>query len=375
MNEVRQSRITVIIPVYNGQRFLKAAIDSVLAQTLGDWELIVVDDGSTDATPRILAEYQDPRIVKIRKDNGGESSARNAGLNRATGEYVAFLDADDLYLPNALADLSRFLEQHPEYDVVYSNGYISDEDGRTLAQLSDVRPGLYTGNVLEHLLTINLVITQGCTCTRRSVIDRQKIRFDENMVIGPDGDFWIQVARFAPFGYLDALTCVYRVHQTSIQRTSGQARRNRDLVYARMKRLNSDWFQHVSIPTRRRFFYRLLIELLADQPAQQKAILEGGQLRRLPPHCQAELWRRVGVDHLLRRSEGAFGLDCLRQAVRACPDDRRSRALLWISRLDDSVLYRVLRLWRALHRLVGRARALGKRRPAPMPGALRRATD
>jgi len=370
MSEVRRPRVTVIIPVYNGQRFVKTAIDSVLAQTLGDWELIVVDDGSTDATPQILAQYRDPRIATIRKENGGESSARNAGLDRAMGEYVAFLDADDLYLPNALADLSRFLDDHREYDVVYSDGRVCDEDGRDLTRLSNVRLGLYTGDVLERLLTTNLIITQGCTCTRRSVVEENNIRFDENMVIGPDGDFWIQVARFARFGYLDALTCVYRVHQTSIQRTSGQTRRNRDLVYARMKRLNSDWFQQVSVPTRRQFFYRFLVELLADQPAQQKAILEGEQLRDLPPRLQAELWRHVGVDHLLRRSDRAFAMDCLREAARLCPADRRNQGLLWISHLGDTALYSVLRLWRALHRFGKRLRSSGRPRPVPMPGAL-----
>ena len=116
-------RVSVIMPAYNYAQFIGAAIESVLGQSWQDWELIIVDDGSTDATPAVIAGFHDPRIRALRRQNGGEAAARNSGLDLARGEYISFLDADDLYLPNALADRVAFLETHPEYGVVVCDGY------------------------------------------------------------------------------------------------------------------------------------------------------------------------------------------------------------------------------------------------------------
>src|SRR5678816_1429776 len=102
-------KVSVITPVYNGQSYIDTAINGLLSQTLQDWELIVVDDGSTDSTPQILEKFTDQRIRIIKQQNGGEARARNVGLHNVTGEYVAFLDADDFYFPTALEELSAFL--------------------------------------------------------------------------------------------------------------------------------------------------------------------------------------------------------------------------------------------------------------------------
>jgi hypothetical protein len=206
--------------------------------------------------------------------------------------------------------------------------------------------------------------------TRCSSIERCGARFDEELVIGPDWDFWIQLARQARFGYLDKLTCMYRVHLTNITRTSGLGKRRRDLVYGRMKVLNSDWFQRLSATTQWQLFYQLLVELLADQPAQQKTILESERLRNLQPQYQAQLWRQVGVGQLLRRSDQAFAVDCLRQAVRLWPGDRKGQVLLWASHLGDPVPYNLLRLWRVIHSARDRLSSFGRPRPKPVPAGL-----
>ena len=365
------------MPVYNGEKYLNAALDSLLSQSVDDWELVVVDDGSADATPQILDGYQDPRIVRMRQDNAGEARARNVGLDHATGQYIAFLDADDLYLPNALADLSAFLDQCPEYDAVFSDGYTCDEQARVINRLSEIRPGIHTGNILEPLvLTAGVITAPVCTMTRRSSIESQGARFDENLVIGPDWDFWIQLARCSQFGYLDKLTCTYRVHHTNITRTSGLRKRTKDLVYGRKKVLSSDWFEQLSTTTRRQFFYQLVVRLLADEAVEQETILRSERFRNLPPQYQAELWRRVGVNHLLRRSEQAFAISCLREAGRLWPADRRSQGLLWtISHLGHSVSYHLLRLWRVIHRANDHLRSLGQHRPQPVPAELRPVGD
>lgn len=366
------ARVSVITPVYNGEKYLRRAIDSVLAQTKPAWELIVVDDGSTDSTPQILDEYSDSRIIKIFQDNYGKSVARNVALNSATGEYIAFLDADDFYLPSALADLTDFLDYHPDYAVVYSDGYFCDQSEKRLFRLSEHRIGIYTGNILERVVSSPSVITVPvCTLTRRAVIEQYRARFDERLLVVEDWDFWIQLARVARFGYLDKQTCMYRVHETNTTWTYGFQKRLEDLVRARMKILNAEWFEKLSALTRRQFFYYLLIDLLRDNPTSQHEILESNTFRNLPASDQADLWRLVGAEYFIRNTGEEFAMDCLRRASDLSPRDLKSRYLIWVNeKLGSLVVTISLRLWR---RIIGSAsiiRTLGHRRPKPAPKVL-----
>ncbi len=364
--------VSVITPVYNGERYLRAALDSLLAQTYPDWELVIVDDGSTDGTPDILASYSDRRIVKLRQPNSGEAAARNAGLANAHGEYIAFLDADDLYLPTALADFTAFMDTHPQIDAVFSDGYFCDESDQRLMRLSEHRPGIYTGHILEPLVLSPSVITVPvCTMTRRAAIEREQLQFDQQLVIGPDWDFWIRLARYARFAYLDKLTCMYRIHSTNIQRTSGQQKRLNDLAYGRMKVLNAEWFPTLSLPTRRQFLSEFLTTILVDQPARQQAVLEHGRVHDLPADDQALLWRQVGISYLLDHTEPDFALKCLRQCVQLQPTDRKGRAVLMAVRIGGiSAARAVLQGWQLLININHRIRAIGKPQPKPVPGSL-----
>ena len=112
--------ISVIIPIYNGGRFVESAVKSVLAQTVSDWELVIVNDGSTDGTRAILERLcaQDARIHVHHQPNGGVSAARNAGIALAKGEYLAFLDADDEWYPDCLETYERVLAAYPQAAMV-----------------------------------------------------------------------------------------------------------------------------------------------------------------------------------------------------------------------------------------------------------------
>ena len=364
--------LSVIMPVYNGARFLQKTLDSLLAQTCADWELIVVDDGSTDATPDLLAAYTDRRFKKIRKANGGEAQTRNVGLRHATGEFIAFLDADDLYLPNALADMSAYLIAHPEFDALFSDGYLCDENERILSRLTEHRSGIYTGNILEQIVLASDVITVPvCTLTRRAIIQQHQVEFDEQLVIGPDWDFWIRLACYARFGYLDKPTCLYRVHLTNITRTSGAQKRKKDLLYGRLKVLNADWFPELSLPTRQKFFYSVLIDLLAGQTAQQQEIFSHSQFEVLPISDRASLLRQVGTTDLLNGITPDFAVQCLQQASTLNPADRKSQSLLTIQRtIGLPTTVAVLRAWQQLHRGMKQIRSVGQRRARPVPSSL-----
>jgi glycosyltransferase involved in cell wall biosynthesis len=365
------SLVSVIMPVYNGSHFILEALESLVSQRWNDWELIVVDDGSTDSTYALVSAFEDPRIRTIRQKNQGEAGARNTGLDAASGEYLAFLDADDVYLPNALVDLTDYLNTHPDYGVVFSDGYLCDSEMKPLMRLSEIRSGIYTGNILEPLVLTNDIITvPSCTMVRRCVIEQEHSRFDTSLgaQIGTDWDFWIHLARRVQFGYLDKITCKYRVHNTNMTTTGGREKRRADLARGRLKILSSDWFEELSAQTRRQFLYDLLIDLLANKAAQQRAVLESDAVRRLPPHDQAALWRQVGSHHLLARTEPDFAIGCLREAGYAYPGDRKSQYLLKIVKITGtSATSLLLWAWQVKDRVTKQARSIGQRRPKAVP--------
>src|SRR5579864_8740685 len=113
-------QVSVVIPAYNAARFLGDAIQSVLNQTYSNFEVVVVNDGSTDDTESVVRSFGD-RLFYVKQANKGVSAARNEGIKRARGQYVAFLDSDDVWLPTKLAEQIPFLEQNPEVGLVYSD--------------------------------------------------------------------------------------------------------------------------------------------------------------------------------------------------------------------------------------------------------------
>lgn len=343
-------KVSVIMPVYNGESFVKFAIDSLLSQSFHDWELVVVDDGSTDSTPQILREYRDTRIRVIRQNNGGEAAARNTGLDHMVGEYMAFLDADDVYLPHALADLSAFLDHNPQYAVVFSDGYICDHLDRQLMRLTDVRPGIFIGNILNPLVMSPSVITVPvCTMTRISEVRKSDLRFDEqNNLIGTDWDFWIRLAVRAEFGYLDKLTCRYRIHNTNITRTTGSEKRRKDQIYRRLKIMNSEWFNTLSLETRDLFFLDLLTDALSGDIERQQSVLISEQFSELSSAKRADLWRIVGIDVLKNDHNSDQAQSFFLKAQDINPNDLKTQFLLRLLRLGRPLALAFIDLWRWL---------------------------
>ena len=124
-------KVTVVIPVYNGGRYLRESIDSVLAQTFHDYEIVCVDDGSTDDSPVLLQEYGQ-RLRVVRQENSGQSAARNVGVKLARGEYIAFLDQDDVWYPSKVQNQVAVLDAEPDVVLVHCNFDRIDERGRML---------------------------------------------------------------------------------------------------------------------------------------------------------------------------------------------------------------------------------------------------
>jgi len=206
------ARVSVIIPTYNSAQFVTQAVESVLAQTYGDVETIVVDDGSTDNTRSALARYGG-NIRYIYQENGGPAAARNTGVAASRGAFLLFLDSDDLILARKLELQTSFLEENPSYGLVYSAWQQISEDGRHL--LGEVRPRKQ-GLLLKEILCRELFFFLGTALLRRTCLETVG-PFDESLRWGEDADLWLRLARAGvAFGYIDLPLFQYRFHSASI---------------------------------------------------------------------------------------------------------------------------------------------------------------
>jgi glycosyltransferase involved in cell wall biosynthesis len=183
-------RIGVVTPAYNVALYIGATIRSVLAQTHQDWTMTIVDDGSTDDTGAIAAEFNDPRIRVIRQCNAGVSAARNRGLAETHAEAVSFLDADDCLSPDALALLAAALDADPA--AIAAVGPYTRVPGARR-----IRPPA-SGDLLRPLLIQNLFANGGHLLIRRSALDRAGT-FLTNLHYGEDWEYWIRLATLGSF--------------------------------------------------------------------------------------------------------------------------------------------------------------------------------
>ena len=179
--------VSVIIPTYNRGWTLKETILSVLAQTYEDFELILVDDGSTDNTPAILSEFQD-KIVVIRQENAGVSAARNQGVSRAGGKFIAFLDSDDLWMPEKLSVQTDFLVSHPEIRICQTDEIWIRNGVRIHPKKYHQKP---SGDIYIPSLSLCLV-SPSAVMMERDFFNRMG-GFDESLPACEDYDFWLRI--------------------------------------------------------------------------------------------------------------------------------------------------------------------------------------
>lgn len=202
-------RVSVVIPVFNGAATLAAAIDSALAQDFADrFEVIVVNDGSTDATAAVIDRYRG-RVKTVNRENGGLSAARNSGAAQAIGEYLAFLDADDLWLRDKLAATVGALEQKPGAVLVYCDAIQVDESGAEISPIL-VSPALARAPMMADLLERWWPILPSAAMVRRRTFD-QLGGFFAPMRSYEDMDFWLRARELGEFEYVARALVVYRV--------------------------------------------------------------------------------------------------------------------------------------------------------------------
>jgi glycosyltransferase involved in cell wall biosynthesis len=221
--------ISVIIPAYNQARYISTAIQSVLGQTYPHFELVVVDDGSTDETPRILSSIQDPRLRVVTQSNAGLSAARNTGLRESSAPLVTFLDADDYFFPDKLEVLWHYLEEHPEIGLVAGRVRYIDHLGNTIFE--PVESSTKLG--LPDLLFQNPICVSGVLLWRKW-LDRVGV-FDESLRACEDLDLWLRLASAGcQMAWVDYPVVAYRIHPGQMTR---QAERMRKAIFTVLDKL------------------------------------------------------------------------------------------------------------------------------------------
>ncbi|OKH25861.1 glycosyltransferase family 2 protein [Chroogloeocystis siderophila] len=204
-------KVTVIIPAYNAEQTIIAAIASVQQQTYRDWEVIVIDDGSCDRTCELLNRIQEPRMQVHRYTNSGVSLARNRGIARAKGELIAFLDADDLWSPDKLECQVAALEQHPSAAVAYSWTYFMND---TATIVHAAPPVWCQGDVYAQLLVRNFLYSGSNALVRRDALAVVG-GFDATLTHGEDWELFVRLAAIFEFVVVPKAQVFYRHSPTS----------------------------------------------------------------------------------------------------------------------------------------------------------------
>ena len=208
---LRQAKVSVVIPAYNSAPCIRDAVESALGQGYGDMEVIVVDDGSTDGTKEALADLAGAgKVVYIYQENRGAGAARNAGVRVSGGEYIAFLDSDDLWLEGKIEKQVAFMESRG-LDAVFCAGYYSRPDGSSRL----VRPAVRGDGGFFDMLSAEARFVPTAGLFRKEALEGAGL-FNEGLPCAEDWDLWVRMARTARFGYLDLPLYKKRYNEVSL---------------------------------------------------------------------------------------------------------------------------------------------------------------
>jgi len=197
-------KVSVIIPTYNRFSFLVESIESVLSQTFSDFELIIVDDGSSDGTGKVREIYRD-RIKYIYQENSGASSARNSGIQASKSEYICFLDSDDLWEKEKLDIQVNFLDKNFAYDVCYTDEIWIRNGVRVNPKKTHKK---YSGMIYDKCLPL-CIISPSSVMMRREIFDRVGL-FDESLPVCEDYDMWLRISKDYPVFFIEKKLIIKR---------------------------------------------------------------------------------------------------------------------------------------------------------------------
>ena len=211
-----QPLISVILPTYNHARFLKDAIDSVIKQDYSNWELIIIDNYSTDHTDQVISLFKDDRIKNHKINNHGIiAKSRNKGIQESKGDWIAFLDSDDIWYFNKLSTIITYLDRNKKIDIVCSNEYLHN---KSTGKKHKLRYGPSSKYFYKDLLVNGNKLSTSATLVKRSFLNAKKLFFDESKIFitVEDYDLWMRIALFnGKFGFCETILGEYTIHNSN----------------------------------------------------------------------------------------------------------------------------------------------------------------
>ena len=219
-NSCPMPRVSVVIPCYNTGKYLRQALDSVLAQTYPDWEVILVNDGSTDNSAQIAMEAQEQfgsRLKYIYQSNRGLSATRNIAFANASGEFISFLDADDIYTPDRLQRGVEVLDADPSAGLVHSKVDRIDEDGNFLEHPPAPHRRYLSGRIARHIFTRKAHVLCPSIMFRKQCMVLAGAS-DENLNVNADRDICFRIALHYPVIHIDEILAHYRIQPMSMSK-------------------------------------------------------------------------------------------------------------------------------------------------------------
>jgi len=234
-----QPLVSVLMPVYNGEKYISEAVESILSQSYTDFELIITDDGSDDRTPQIIKAFNDDRIrCIIHAENKGLIFSRNEGVAAAKGRYIAFLDSDDVSLPQRLEKQISFLDAHPDFGMIGAWVKVIDGHGNSLNDCIKF-PAL--PDEIPVILLFKNYFTTSSIMVRKSCL--QDFPFDPEFPIAEDYNLWIKIAeKYKVWNLPEVLTC-YRMHKENIHKKLDKKMRELDMLQLskQLSKFNTDF--------------------------------------------------------------------------------------------------------------------------------------
>lgn len=305
-------KVSVVIPAYNTMVYLPDTVESVLKQTCTDFEVLIIDDGSSDHIVSWASQLTDPRVKLISQENQGLSGARNTGITQAQGEYVAFLDADDLWEPTKLEKQVRCFEDKPAVGVVYTWTALVDEQdnptGRIFASHAE-------GDVWQQLLQTDVISSGSSAMVRRCCFETVGV-FDRSLTSAEDLDMWLRIAIRYPFAVVKESLTFYRQHSDSMSK-------NRQRMLGNLRIVIEKTFQSVPLEVlylRNRAYASIFLGLAwlaIDERDYKKAIdFRKQALLHYPQVRFSERCMRLSVAITLIRWFGAHSYDGIRSLTR-----------------------------------------------------------
>jgi len=211
----KEKLISIIMPVYNAERFIKESIASVVNQIYVNWELVIVDDGSTDSSLEIAESFIDTRIKIYKQRNSGVASARNYAIEKSNGEYLAFLDSDDLWNKNKLSIQISLMERN-NYKFTYTSGHLVDENSYQTGELNPTNNPFKINNPSLRILVHDYISTLSVCISKELLTNEGKLIFDPFLHGTEDWDLWIRLAQLSSPILIDEKLVSYRVVENSL---------------------------------------------------------------------------------------------------------------------------------------------------------------